>query len=139
MSFWIWSWLTILGFLGVEARPGWRLCWAASVCWCSRSGCSSSTAKGPQLLPALDQAGHGLPARGHFAVRVGPARPAGELRVGDAPRPLRIARQVGHVLHAADHAALENRDAIGPRLAVREGAPPGDAWVLHCRGLNSRK
>ena len=38
-------------------------------------------------MPALDQAVHGLPARGHFAVRVGPARPAGELRVGDAPRP----------------------------------------------------
>ena len=34
-----------------------------------------------QFLPALDQASHGLPARGHFAARVGPARPPGELRV----------------------------------------------------------
>src|SRR5215207_7295919 len=123
MSFWIWSWLTILGFLGVEARPGWRLCWAASVCWCSRSRCSSSPAKGPQLLPALDQAGHGLPARGHFAACVGPARTPGELRVGDAPRPrLRVLRRVGHVLHAADNAALKNGDAIGTRRAVREGS-----------------
>ena len=30
-----------------------------------------------QLLPAFDQAVHGLPARGHFAARVGPpGRPA---------------------------------------------------------------
>src|SRR5829696_6113992 len=41
-------------------------------CGCSRSRCSSSTAKGPQLEPALDQASHSLRARGHFAVRVGP-------------------------------------------------------------------
>ena len=32
-----------------------------------------------QLVPTLDQAVHGLPARGNFAVRVGPARAAGEI------------------------------------------------------------
>ena len=32
----------------------------------------------------------------------------------------------GQVPHAADHAALENGDAIGPRRAVREGTPPDD-------------
>src|SRR5215218_4325791 len=105
---------------------------SASVYRCSRSRCSSSTPRGPELLPAFDQAGHGLPARRHFAVRVAPARPPGELRVGDAPRPrLRVARRVGHVLHAADHAALENGDAIGAGRAVRKGPPPGDAWVGH--------
>ena len=30
------------------------------------------------------------------------------------------------VPHPADHAPLENGDAIGPRLAVREGSPPRD-------------
>src|SRR5215212_2065470 len=66
-----------------------------------------------QFLPALDQASHGLPARGHFAARVGPARPAGELRVGDAPRPLRIARQIGHVLHAADPSKMATPSVPG--------------------------
>ena len=37
--------------------------------------------------------------------------------------------------HAADHAALENGDAIGARRAVREGAPPGDA----CRAARDRR
>src|SRR5829696_5979730 len=85
-----------------------------------------------QFLPALDQASHGLPARGHFAARVGPARPPGELRVGDAPRPrLRVPRPLCQEPHPADYAALENGDAIGSRRAIREGAPPGDARVLH--------
>ena len=53
------------------------------------------------------------------------ARPACELRVGDAPRPrLRIARQLGHEPDPADDAALEKGDAIGTRLGVREGTPP---------------
>ena len=95
--------------------------------------CPSCTARGPQLLPALDQAGHGLSARGHFAVRVGPARAAGEISVGDGPQPrLRVAWQVGHVHDAADDAALEHGDAIGARLGLREGALPGDVGVGHC-------
>ena len=73
-------------------------------------------------MPALDQAVHGLPARGHFAVRVGPARPPGEIRVGDAPRPDSGSRGSSVMPHAADHAALEHGDAIGARRAVREGA-----------------
>ena len=52
------------------------------------------------------------------------ARPACELRVGDAPRPrLRVARQLGHEPDPADDAALEKGDAIGTRLG-REGTPP---------------
>src|SRR5215203_5039303 len=86
-----------------------------------------------QLEPALDQAVHSLPARVGFAVRVGPARPPGELRIGDAPRPrLRVAWQVGHVHDAADDATLEHGDAIDARLGLREGALPGDVGVGHC-------
>ena len=83
-----------------------------------------SGADAAQLLPALDQAGHGLPAQVPFAVCVGPARPAGKGRVGDAPHPgLRIARQVGHVPDAADDAAFQERrrylgDTLG-RCAAR--------------------
>ena len=42
---------------------------------------------------------------------------------------------VRHVPHAADHAALENGDAIGPRRAVREGSPPDDARLLQRRSF----
>ena len=58
--------------------------------------------------------------------------PPGELRVGDAPRPrLRVARQLGHEPDPADDAALEKGDAIGTRLALREGPPPDDGCGLH--------
>ena len=60
-----------------------------------------------------------------FGVRVGRARPAGEIRIGDAPQP----RQLGHVLDPA----LEKGNAIGSWLALRKGAPPGDARLVHCR------
>src|SRR5215211_8388738 len=71
----------------------------------NRAGIWRPRARGPQLLPAFDQAVHGLPARGiSSCVSVQPG-PAGEIRVGDAPHPrLRVARQVGHVPHAADDA-----------------------------------
>src|SRR5829696_3060758 len=90
-----------------------------------------SGADAAQLLPALDQASHSLTARGRFPGRVGPARLAGELWVGDRPQP-RLAGAMLILADAADHTALENGDAIGPRRAVREGSPPGDAGGLHC-------
>src|SRR5215204_263257 len=81
-----------------------------------------------QLLPAFDQAVHGLPARGHFSLRVGPAWLSGEGRVGDAPHPgLRVSRQLCQEPHPADDAPLEQGDAVGAGGALREGAPPGDA------------
>src|SRR5215213_206581 len=81
-----------------------------------------------QLLPAFDQAVHGLTARGHFSLRVGPAWLSGEGRVGDAPHPgLRVSRQLCQEPHPADDAPLEQGDAVGAGGALREGAPPGDA------------
>ena len=75
---------------------------------------------------------------GEWQVRVetkpAAARLAGELWVGDRPQP-RLAGAMLILADAADHTALENGDAIGPRRAVREGSPPGDAGGLHCRGL----
>ena len=44
-----------------------------------------------------------------------------------------------HVPHAADDAALEDRDAIGARRAVRKGSPPDDAEALSTALLRRRR
>jgi len=87
-----------------------------------------SGADAAQLLPALDQASHSLPARGRFPSRVGPARLAGEFRVGDGPDP-RLAGAMLVLAHPANRATVDDREAVGARRRVREGPPPGDLGV----------
>src|SRR5215213_5396554 len=75
-----------------------------------------SGADAAQLLPALDQASHSLPARRRFTARVGPARLAGEFRVGDSPQP----RLAGAMLILADAAMVRPSTMTMPSVPGAE-------------------
>ena len=64
-----------------------------------------------------------------------PTRLSPKLRIGDAPHPgLRTCRQLGHEPDPADDTAIGQCNAIGARLAFREGASPGDFGLGRAHG-----